>query len=112
MSAPDSKVAVSRTKRSPVWSFFEEIGSTGMVKCKLWSRELAKQSGTTNLLNHLKGSYAKHYVQVSGPGTSGSGQEEDTTSTGTKPLSHYFVGQTVSAAPLGRERFLTLYWIG
>lgn len=64
--------------------------STGKVKCKLCSGDFIKQSGTTNLLNHLKGVHPKQYSEVtarSGPSAKGElADDSKTTRSGTKPL--------------------------
>ena len=55
---------ISRVKRSPVWASFEEAGK--VARCKLCSREFVRQSGTTNLFQHLRSAHKEQYAAAVG----------------------------------------------
>ena len=96
---PPVKTKVSRTKRSPVWAYFEEAGS--VARCNLCSREFVRQSGTTNLLQHLISAHKDQYAAAVGKGpatqatattTTSNVERSDiaTTSAGTKHVTSFF----------------------
>ena len=100
---------LSRAKRSAIWAYFHEEGSSS-VKCKLCAAKLARQSGTTNLFNHLKAHHKVQYleavggpVEVAAAGDSG----DKKTSAGTKPLMSFFAPGQVRTCDKTRVGFIT-----
>lgn len=84
---------ISRSKRSPVWAYFEGNGPKSVV-CNACGAKLARQSGTTNLFNHLKTHHREKYLEVVGVKSQA---PEDVavaaspkTAAGTKPLQTFF----------------------
>ena len=100
---------LSRAKRSAIWAYFHEEGSSS-VKCKLCAAKLARQSGTTNLFNHLKAHHKVQYleavggpVEVAAAGDSG----DKKTSAGTKPLMSFFAPGQVRTCDKTRVGVIT-----
>ena len=63
---PPGKAKVSLTKRSSAWAYFEEADS--VAKCNSCSREFVRQSGTTNLFQHLISAHKDQYAAAVGKG--------------------------------------------
>ena len=95
---PPVKAKVSLTKRSPAWAKFEEADS--VARCNLCSREFVRQSGTTNLFQHLISPHRDQYAAAVGKGpvtqptataTTSNVEHSDnaTTSAGMKPVTSF-----------------------
>ena len=101
---------ISRTKRSPVWAYFEEAG--GSVKCNLCNQTLVRTSGTTNLFSHLKTHHQEQHDLVTGkqaPALSGG-----TTAAGTKSVASFFPSATARTCDSRRAGIITeriLDWV-
>ena len=115
---PPVKAKVSRTKRSPVWAYFEEAGS--VARCNLCSRGFVRQSGTTNLFQHLSSAHKEQYAAAVGKGpatqstatttTCTSNVERSgsaTTSAGTKPVTSFFGTGNLQTCDSRRSGMLT-----
>lgn len=98
-------IKVTRQKRSPVWAYFDDLGPK--AKCTLCRREYARQTGTTNLFNHLKAVHEDEYAKVAGSEPTIVKDERTgdvRTSAGTKPLGSFFH----SARPCSAQRADTI----
>ena len=113
MEGKFGKSVVSRQKRSTVWSYFEEVGTK--AKCKSCGREYVRQSGTTNLFNHLKSAHPKeHAAAVGHTGKAELSDSKTATSSSTKPINSFFSSstqRTCSSARAGSITELLLDWI-
>ena len=104
----------TRVKRSPVWAYFDEgPSSASTVTCKLCDGKLARQSGTTNLFNHLKSHHNDKYLEVVGAKPPCSG-DASKTGAGTKPVSTFFSSELMRPCDKNRAGVITdciLDWI-
>ena len=103
----------TRVKRSSVWAYFDEgPSSASTVICKLCDGKLARQSGTTNLFNHLKNHHNDKYLEVGAkPPCSGDASK---TAAGTKPVSTFFSSELKRPCDKNRAGVITdctLDWI-
>ena len=96
---PPGKAKVNLTKRSPAWAYFEEADS--VAKYNSCSREFVRQSGTTNLFQHLISAHKDQYAAAVGKGsatqstataTTSNVERSDnaTNSAGMKPVTSFF----------------------
>ena len=104
----------TRVKRSPVWAYFDEgPSSASTVTCKLCDGKLARQSGTTNLFNHLKSHHNDKYLEVVGAKPPCSG-DASKTAAGIKPVSTSFSSELKRPCDKNRAGVITdciLDWI-
>lgn len=95
---------ISRTKRSPVWAYFEESG--GSVTCNLCKQKLVRTSGTTNLFSHLKTHHKEQHAAASGAQAPVAGS---TTVVGTKSVASFFPSSSTRTCDSKRAGTVTDY---
>eukprot|EP00117_Sycon_ciliatum_P006073 scpid76706/ scgid9762/ Zinc finger BED domain-containing protein 1; Putative Ac-like transposable element; dREF homolog len=115
---PPGKAKVSLTKRSPAWAYFEEADS--VARCNSCSREFVRQSGTTNLFQHLISAHKDQYAAAVGKGPATQSTATTTactsnversgsamTSAGTKPVTSFFGTDNLRTCDSRRSGMLT-----